>query len=365
MTRHAWVLASMLVGASGACSSSSTAGAPTDASTEAGADTATGDDGAAPTDTGSTPVDAGPGSAPMIGPCRIYPPDNPWNRDVSGDPLSAHNAEYLATMNTARGLHPDWGNWTTDHYGIPWQSGTGNAQVAFSWQVSWGSTDSDKLACAGSQYCYPIPTSAKIEGGPGAATGDDRHVLFLDTAGAPNDCTLYEIYNAQNFTSAPWKADNAAIFHLGSNALRPDGWTSADAAGLPILPGLVRYDEVMSGTVKHAIRFTMAKTANYFIHPATHGASSNALYYPPMGLRLRLKASTNIASLSKESQVIFAAMKKYGIIVADNGSDWFFSGDSDDRWSSTLMDSLVTDFGKIHGSDFEVVESGAPAVQPP
>lgn len=323
------------------------------------------DSGTPPTDTGTPPVDAGPSATAMIGPCRIYPPDNPWNRDVSADPLSAHNADYMAMMATTTTLHPDWGDWSTVHYGIPWQIGTGAAQVPFHWTVSWGASNSDPMNCTGSTFCYPIPTTAKIEGGPSAKTGADRHVLYLDTAGAPNDCTLYEIYNAQNYAGAPWNAANGAIFHLGSNALRPDGWTSADAAGLPILPGLVRYDEVAAGAVKHAIRFTMANTANYFIHPGTHGASNKALYYPPMGLRLRLKAGTNVSTASAQGKVIFAAMKKYGIILADNGSDWYFSGDSDDRWTSALMGTLNTDFGKIRGSDFEVVESGTPVVQPP
>lgn len=341
-------------------------------------DTGTKPDGSV-TDTGTKPdsapadsaagdsatTDAGPATTAMIGPCKVFPADNPWNRDVSKDPLSAHNADYLANMNTSRGLHPDWGNWSTDHYGIPYSFGTGNAAVPFNWTTTWGAAASDKLPCASSQWCYPIPTTAKIEGGAGSSSGSDRHVLFVDTAGAPDNCTLYEIYNAQNYSSSPWRAINGAIFHLGSNALRADGVTSADAAGLPILPGLVRYDEVVAGEIKHAIRFTVANSSNYFVHPATHAASSRALYYPPMGLRLRMKAGTNIAGRSPQAQVIFNAMKKYGIILADNGSDWYISGDSDDRWTSTLMDTLNTDFGAVHGSDFEVVETGTPIVQPP
>jgi hypothetical protein len=364
LARHASLVAVSLCLS---CSTSSSTTAPADA-----ADVGATDDGSvvdAPenqdsTQTDTTPLpDAPPTTSATIGPCRIFPPDNPWNRDVSSDPVSAHSADYLAQMNGARALHPDWGNYSTDGYGIAWNIGSGNAPVPFTWSTSWGAGESDPLPCSGSQFCYPIPTNAKIEGNPSASSGSDRHLLFLDTTGAPNDCTLYEVYNAQNFTGSPWVASNGAIFHLGTNTLRPDGWTSSDAAGLPVLPGLVRYDEVMAGEVKHAIRFTMSKTANYFIHPATHAAASNQLYFPPMGLRLRLKASVDVSAASAHGKVILAAMKKYGLIVADNGSDWYLSGDSDDRWDP-IMGDLLGDFGRIHGSDFEVVESGAPIPQP-
>ncbi len=366
------VLACALAAGCGSSSSDgSNDGATSDGATNDGATSETAPADSTAADQGAdlgadTPSanDAGaPGTSATVGPCRIFPPDSPWNRYVSGDPLSAHGADYLAAMNTSTKLHPDWGDWSTNHYGIPWQMGTGAPQVAFSWQASWGNTDSDPDPCATSQYCYPIPTNAKIEGGPSAAPGDDRHLLLLDTAGAPNDCTLYEVYQAQNFSSPPWLAANGAIFHLGSTTLRADGLTSADAAGLPILPGLVRYDEVAAGEVQHAIRFTMNTTSSYFIHPATHAASSHGLYAPPMGLRLRMKVGTDVAAASSAGKVIFAAMKKYGVILADNGSDWYFGGDSDDRWAP-LMDALVADFGRLHGSDFEVVETGTPIAQP-
>lgn len=325
-----------------------------------------GDGGA--TDTGTTSdTKVPPTDGPSIGPCRIFPPDNPWNTPVDGAAVHKDSAAFIAAMNPTRGVHPDWGNWSTDHYGIPWQTGTGAAPVKMSWTTSWGPRESDKLACAGGggDFCYPIPSTVKIEGGAGADPGSDRHVLYLDTAGAPNDCTLYEVYNTQNWSGPDWRAANGAIFKLGSNALRPDGWTSADAAGLPILPGLVRLAEVKAGAIKHALRFTMARTSKYFVHPATHAASDRDLPSPPMGLRVRLKGSFAIpATASAEAKVILEAMKKYGLILADNGSDWYVSGDSDDGWDP-LMDGILGALGKVKGSDFEVVDTGPAIAQPP
>jgi hypothetical protein len=322
-----------------------------------------------PADTGTT-IDTGGGtdtgttaSSPVIAGCTIFPSDNPWNTRIDGYPLSAHSSDYLATMSTATHLHADWGTFT-EEYGIPWDSGTGAAPKHMNWSVSYGFTESDTLACtdgSGYAFCYPIPFTVHIEGGTGASTGSDRHVNWLDTGGAPDHCILYEIYNAQNPPDATgnWKAQNGAIFHLDSNALRPDGWTSADAAGLSVFAGLVKYDEVVAGEIRHAIRFTMNNTSNDHIHPATHEASSLALYYPPMGLRLRLKSSVSIASYTTQAQVILLAMQRYGIIVADNGSDWYISGDTNDGWAA-IAGGIGTAFNAIHGSDFEVVETGTP-----
>ena len=205
------------------------------------------------------------------------------------------NATYLANMNPTRTLHPDWGT-VTDHYGIPYSSGTGATPQPITWTTSWGPQESDKLPCptGTNQFCYPIPINAPIEGGPGADADADRHILYIDTAGGPDNCTLYELFNVPNPGSSGFMAASGAIFHLGSNTLRPDGWTSADAAGLPILPGLVRYDEVMAGEIKHAIRFTVNNSSAGFIHPATHQAGDSNASLPPMGLRLRLKASYNV-----------------------------------------------------------------------
>jgi hypothetical protein len=187
-------------------------------------------------------------------------------------------------------------------------------------------------------------------------------VLYLDTGGAPDHCTLYEIYNAQNFVGPGWTAANGAIFPLDTNALRPEGWTSADAAGLPILPGLVRVEEVLAGEIQHAIRFTMDATAQGYIHPATHEAGTSGADLPPMGLRVRLRGDYPVDSAPAPAQVILRAMQTYGLILADNGSDWYITGDSDDRWDP-LMDDVIGGLDAVQGSDFEVVDTG-PTITP-
>ena len=307
-----------------------------------------------------TPGPDGPGV--FIAGCRIFPADNPWNQDVSNLPLHPRAAQILAEMNPGQRLHPDWGNWSTDHYGIPWMSGTGAQANPITWTTSWGEAESDPMPCDGGEFCYPIPADARIEGGPGAPTGADRHVLYLDTAGAPDACTLYELYMAQNYADGHWTAGNGAIFNLGTNALRPDGWTSADAAGLPILPGLVRVEEVLAGELNHALRFTVRRSAKAYIPPATHAAGRDGEDLPPMGLRLRLRADYPVDSAPASAQVILRAMQTYGIILADNGSDWFITGDSDDRWEP-LMDDVISGLRAVRGSDFEVLDTGAAIAQ--
>ena len=311
--------------------------------------------GAAGGTTGTVPN----GSVPTIAGCNIFPADNPWNLDISAYPLNANSATYLANMSPATGFHPDWGT-VTDEYGIPFSTGTGATPQPLTWNVDWGSSESDQLACptGTNKFCYPIPLTASVEGGPSAASDSDRHVLYIDTAGAPNNCTLYELYNAQNPTGGSgWTASNGAIFHLGSNTLRTDGWTSSDAAGLPVLPGLVRYEDVMAGEIRHAIRFTVSRSQQGYIHPATHAAGNSSTTLPPMGLRLRLKASFATSSFSGPTLVILTAMKKYGIILADNGSNWYISGETHEGWAS-YMDDLVSGLRQVHGSDFEVVDTG-------
>jgi len=328
------------------------------ASAPTGAGGIVGSPGSGGTTGGSTGTPS-PGSVPTIAGCNIFPADNAWNTDISGYALDPNGATYLANMSPATGFHPDWGT-VTDEYGIPFSTGTGAAPQPMTWNVDYGATESDPLPCAsgGNQFCYPIPLTAPIEGGPTADTGSDRHVLYIDTAGAPNNCTLYELYNAQNPTGGKgWTASNGAIFHLGSDALRTAGWTSADAAGLPILPGLVRYDEVMAGEIRHAIRFTVQRSQQGYIHPATHAAGNSSTTLPPMGLRMRLKASFDTSSFSGPTLVILTAMKKYGIILADNGSNWYISGETNEGWSA-YMDDLVSNLKKLHGSDFEAVNTG-------
>ena len=307
-----------------------------------------------------TQMDAsGPGPGTGLGGCNVFPADNPWNMNVSSLPLHPNAAQIAASMNPTRALHPDWGNWSTDKYGIPWASGTGAPPLPVTWTASWGATESDPSPCpsGGGMFCYPIPGTAPIEGGTGAPTGADRHVLYVDTTGAPAGCTLFELYNAQNFSGSGWTAANGAVFHLGSNALRTDGWTSADAAGLPILPGLVRVEEVIAGSIQHAMRFTMARTAQAYIHPATHAAGATGADLPPMGLRVRLRADYAVSSAPAPAQVILRAMQTYGLLLADNGSDWYISGDSDDRWDA-IIDDVITGLRAVHGSDFEILDTG-------
>ena len=303
---------------------------------------------------------AGGGVSATLGGCTIFPADNPWNQVVSSLAVHASSATYIANMSPSTAFHPDWGT-VTDAYGFPFTSGTGATPQPITWTASWGPTESDPLPCptGSNQFCYPIPRTAPIEGGSNAATDSDRHVLYIDTAGAPDNCTLYELYQAQNPTgSSGWTAANGAIFHLGSNALRPEGWTSADAAGLPILPGLVRFDETVNqGEIRHAIRFTVSRSFQGYIHPATHAAGNSTAGLPPMGLRLRLKASFATSGFSGPTLVILTAMKKYGIILADNGSNWYISGESNEGWAP-YMDDLLAGLRQVHGSDFEAVDTG-------
>ncbi|GAA2023618.1 hypothetical protein GCM10009839_21550 [Catenulispora yoronensis] len=210
-------------------------------------------------------------------------------------------------------------------------------------RVTFDSTDeSDKGP-------YPIPANAAVEGGPQAS--GDRHVIALD----PRTCTDYELYDAQPHAGA-WTAGSGAVFALRSDTLRPAGWTSADAAGLPILPGLARFDEASAGAIDHALRITVPRSRNAYIWPARHQASNSSdPALPPMGLRLRLKASVDISALPPQARAVAQALKTYGAIVADNGSAWYISGTPDDRWSNDQLQRL----GTLTGADFEAVdESG-------
>lgn len=299
------------------------------------------------TNTGGTKGVAG--ESPLLSDCQLFPADNPWNLDISASPLSPKSATYIAKMAPGTKPHPDWGT-VTEGYGFPINVGKGATPVPITFTTSWGPKESDPLPCSGGQFCYPIPAGAKIE------APSDSHLLYLDTTGAPQNCTLYELYTAAPSGSS-YSASNGAIFHLGSNALRPDGWTSGDAAGLPILPGLVRFDEVKAGAIKHAIRFTMDSTQQGYIHPATHAAGNSDVDLPPMGLRVRLKASVNV-SAPAEGMVVIAALKKYGAILADNGSNWYLSGDQNEGWKDAI-DNVKKALDQIHGSDFEVVDTGA------
>jgi hypothetical protein len=264
--------------------------------------------------------------------CGVFPLSNVWNRRVDGLPVRSDSATLINRMGLTRYLHPDFGSYAG--YGIPVNvvtPATPQTAVHFTWP-----DESD----AGP---YPIPAAPKIEG------GSDRHLLMLDRSA----CKLYELFAAAKGSNG-WSAGSGAIFDLRSNALRPNGWTSADAAGLPIYPGLARYDEVAAGVMAHALRFTAPETRKAHIYPARHDASSfTAASYPPMGLRLRLKASVNIAGFGPQSRLILTALKRYGMILADNGSAYYVTGAPDPRWD----DDDLHDLHDIKGSMFEVVDT--------
>jgi hypothetical protein len=275
--------------------------------------------------------------------CPVFPATNAWNERVDTLPVAANSAQMIQSIGLDTGLHPDFGSGLYDGQpiGIPYDvvsKQTKRSRVKFDY-----ADESDKGP-------YPIPKSVHIEGGR-ASTGD-RHALLLDK----DACKLYELF-ALYPKSGGWTAGSGAIFNLRSNALRPAGWTSADAAGLPIFPGLARYDEVAHGVIDHALRFTAAHTRRAYVYPARHYASSSddpAL--PPMGLRVRLKASVDISGFPKQARVVLQALKTYGMILADNGSNWYISGAPNPHWSNDDLHSL----GRITGSMFEVVTTPHP-----
>ena len=283
-------------------------------------------------------------AGPMLADCPVLPADNVWNTPIDTLPLDANSSVYITTIGADRNLHPDFGAglWAGGPIGIPYNIVPGSqpkVRMAFDY-----ADESD----AGP---YPIPPNPAIEGGS-ASTGD-RHILVIDR----DDCILYETWSTYPQPDGGWYAGSGAIFDLRSNGLRPSGWTSSDAAGLPVLPGLVRYDEVASGEIRHALRFTVPQSRRAFIWPARHYASSlTGISYPPMGQRFRLKASFDVSTFSSETQVILRAMKKYGIILADNGSAWYISGAPDERWNN---DALVGEFKRVRGSDFEAVDESS------
>jgi hypothetical protein len=267
-----------------------------------------------------------------LGGCPVFPADNAWNTDISQAPVRAGSAATIAHF--GGNLHPDFGS--NPSYGIPFVIVPADqAPVPVTFDAYGDQSDPGP---------YPIPLTAPIE------AGSDAHVLALQQGA----CVLYELFAA---TADPtgWTAASGARWDLRSNGLRPEGWTSADAAGLPILPGLLRYDEVASGQVTHAIRMTFAETYAGHIHPATHDASSNTdATLPPMGLRLRLRADFDLSPYTGAARVILVAMQRYGVIVADNGSNWFFGGATDPRWNDQDLDQLKG----VPGAAFEAVESG-------
>jgi hypothetical protein len=270
--------------------------------------------------------------------CSIFPASNPWNQRVDTLPVASNSAAIISSIGLNAGLHPDFGSglWNGSPIGIPITVVPGTqakSKVAFQY-----ASESDPGP-------YPIPSTVQIEG------GGDRHAIIVDK----DACKLYELYALQK-SGKSWTAGSGAIWSLGSNALRPAGWTSADAAGLPILPGLARYDEVARGVIDHALRFTVAHTRRAYVYPARHYASSlTDPSLPPMGLPVRLKAGFDTSGFPPQARVVLEALKRYGMLVADNGSNWYISGAPDSRWNNDDLHTL----GQVKGSNFEVVDTSS------
>ena len=274
--------------------------------------------------------------------CRLFPANNHWNLRVDKLPVLPNSDAMVRGIGAGDTLHPDFGSGTYEGgpIGIPYTTvSKKQKRVKVSFEYA---DESDRGR-------YPIPRNAPIEGGPGS--DGDRHVIVVDR----DRCVLYELFAAHpRGGGASWRAGSGAIFNLRSNRVRPAGWTSADAAGLPILPGLARYEEVRAGRIDHALRFTVARTRRAYIYPARHFASSNTdPDLPAMGQRLRLKASFDTSGYPRQARVILKALKRYGMIVADNGSDWFVSGAPSRGWDNDELRALKG----VEGSNFEVVDT--------
>jgi len=284
--------------------------------------------------------------------CPIFPADDVWNTRVDSLPLDPSSSAYIASIGSSATLHPDFGSgfWppgSDSPIGIPYLEVGANEPLVTIVYDAYGS-ESDPGP-------FPIPLGAPIEGGP--SSSGDRHVIVFD----PYRCELYELFDAAPGPGNRWTAASGAKYDLETSDLRPDGWTSADAAGLPIFPGLVRYDEVAAGEITHAIRFTAPQTRAEHVWPARHDASnSTSSSLPPMGQRFRLKASFDITGYSSQVQVILTAMKRYGLILADNGSAWYVSGAPDERWDNDVLREL----GDVPGSAFEAVDVSGLIVDP-
>jgi hypothetical protein len=284
------------------------------------------------------------------GECPLLPAENIWNTPIDALPVDGRSDAYIQSIGRETGLHPDFGAGLLDGqpFGIPFVT-VPSSQPPVAVRFTEADAESDPGP-------YPIPADAPIEGGS-CATGD-RHVLVVQEG----SCTLYELFDATQRPDGSWQAYGGARFDLRANALRPDGWTSADAAGLPILPGLVRYEEIEAGAIKHALRFTAQRTQEAYVWPARHEAGATTdPNVPPLGQRFRLKAAVDIADFSATNQVILTALQTYGLFLADNGSDWFLSGAPDARWDNDDLRALQA---RIHGRDFEAVDSSSLMADP-
>lgn len=290
--------------------------------------------------TGFAPATAHAASPPVVGGCQMFPANNPWNTDISNYPVDPHSSAYIAAL--PGNLHPDFGH--ESYYGIPFNVVPANQKEVPVHFLNYPSESEPGP--------YPIPANAQIEGGP--KSQGDRHVLVLQEGA----CKLFELWMAKPLPSGAWDAANGAVFPLNTNKLRPNGWTSADAAGLPITPALIKCAEVQAGSIDHALRVTFEQTQAGYIHPATHYASnSNNPSLPPMGLRFRLKSSYDISKFNRTAKIILTAMQHYGMFVADNGSNWFFQGQGGTAakcWNNNDLNQLKN----VPGTAFEAVQTG-------
>ena len=283
-------------------------------------------------------------AAPSIGGCQIFPSDNIWNTRIDSLPVHARSAAWISSIGASTGLKADFGSGLWEGYpiGIPYTTAPGS-QPAVSIGFYYGN-QSDPGP-------YRLPANAPIEG------GSDHHVLVVDR----DRCLLTEVYDATQNSPTSWSAGSGALYDLNGNALRPDGWTSADAAGLPILPGLARYDEIVAGEIAHALRFTAVTTQKAYVWPARHYASNNTNpNVPPMGARVRLKSSVDVSGYPHEVRVVLVALQRYGMFLADNGSNWYISGAPDERWNNDNLRQLRN----IVGSNLEFVDSSSLMVHP-
>jgi hypothetical protein len=273
--------------------------------------------------------------------CPVFPATNPWNQRVDRLPVARDSDAIIRSIGVDDHVHADFGSglWNGGPIGIPITVVRGTqpkVRVQFEY-----ADESDRGP-------YPIPRNVKVEGGRNA--DGDRHAIILDR----DRCRLYELFALHPTAGGGWRAGSGAIWNLRSNRLRPAGWTSADAAGLPILPGLARYDEVARGRIDHALRFTVSRTRRAYVYPARHFASdATDAALPPMGLRVRLQASFDTRSFPRQARIVLEALKRYGMLVSDNGSDWFITGAPDPRWSNEQLHTLH----RVPGSAFEVVDT--------
>ncbi len=308
-------------------------------------------EGAAPAGPDPAPPESPPppgGAVPRLGGCDIFPADNAWNRDISGDPVDPASGALIAAMSPDAGIHLDLGT-TEEFYGIPYTVVPATQPLV---PITYGTAGED-YSDESDPGPMPIPPDAPIEGGssaePNPASGD-RHVLVLQEG----SCTLFELYNAER-AGGGFRVSSSAVWDLTINDVRPPGWTSADAAGLPILPGLLRYDEAVAGTIAHALRFTMPGIRRAYVAPASHCGSNVNASRPPYGLRVRLKAGFDVSGYSGAARTLLTALKRYGLLLADQGSPWYITGTSHPGWEDAL-DQLRTH--PVRGSDFEVVQMG-------